>query len=342
MEGLIHHIATRYFAETGSTSAGLSIQEIGGDGSARLFFRASKEGHGKSVIIMHNPPINETARRENLAYLKIGIHLISKAIPVPKIHLWNLDEGWFLMEDLGPVSLQDVVSREEDPLPFYERGIEALFRLQTEGPQGFDPAWCWQTQRYDLTVMRRLEADYFRDMFLSRYLGLKDAWPELEGPFNAIARAASQAGSTFLMHRDFQSRNIMVSGEKIGIVDWQGARFGPLAYDLASLLLDPYTELSRPVQSRLYHTYLCLAREHNPEVIGPLEESFPYLAIQRNLQILGAFSFLTKVKGKPHFEAYIPAAVKTLVERLEDLQEPGLIALKEAVHRAQDLLKVTR
>lgn len=342
VEETIRRIAARYFGEKGPFSPDLSIQDLGADGSSRLFFRIGGGGQARSVIIMLNPPVSQTATRENLAYLHIGMHLFSKAIPVPEIHLWDLDEGWFVMEDLGPTSLQDWVSRGEDPLPIYERVIQALFRLQIEGSRGFDPAWCWQTRRYDRIVMRQLEADYFSGMFLSRYMGLKASWPELEGPFEAIFQAASIGGSGFLMHRDFQSRNIMVAGGHVGFVDWQGARLGPMGYDLASLLLDPYAHLPRPLQSRLYQAYMSLVREDNPDWAGSLEQSFPYLAIQRNLQILGAFSFLSKVKGKTRFEAYIPRAVETLAERLHDLRDPALIALEETVCRARELLAAPR
>ena len=177
--------------------------------------------------------------------------------------------------------------------------------------------------------MRRYESDYFKKAFLHHYLGFEKEWPELETSFDHLAETASRADNSFFLHRDFQSRNIMISDAAIGIIDWQGGRRGPLCYDLASLLIDPYTELSHQQRNDIFQIYLLLIREHNPERIEPFKRDFPYLAIQRNLQILGAFSFLTRSRGKTYFEAYIPGAVRTLRGLLKDLNDPGLSPLRD-------------
>ena len=114
-------------------------------------------------------------------------------MPVPKLVLFDLENGWFVMEDLGEQSLQDVAIRHPHPRGIYERVIEILFRMQHVGVEGFDTAWCCQTKGYDQSVMRRFESNYFRDAFLCKYLGLKGDWPELEGPFAHLARMASKA-----------------------------------------------------------------------------------------------------------------------------------------------------
>jgi aminoglycoside/choline kinase family phosphotransferase len=75
-----------------------------------------------------------------------------------------------------------------------------------------------------------------------------------------------------------------------------------------------------------------LLNKYDSRLVEPLRKYFPYLAVQRNLQILGAFSFLSKVRGKPHFEEYISPALKSLQHLLEDLKEPQLSSLKEAVN----------
>ncbi|MCP4567900.1 MAG: phosphotransferase, partial [FCB group bacterium] len=188
--------------------------------------------------------------------LMIGRHLRKKGIPVPEIHQYDLEHGWFIMEDMGKTSLQERVSLEKNPLPIYENVLNHLFLLQTKGAEDFDPSWCCQTERYDSIVMRQYESAYFREAFLHLYLGLKRDWPELEAPFCYLADKASDADNNFFLHRDFQSRNIMFSDDNIGIIDWQGGRIGPLGYDLASLLIDPYTELSVEIREDLYEMYL--------------------------------------------------------------------------------------
>jgi hypothetical protein len=209
--------------------------------------------------------------------------------------------------------------------------VEILFQQQTKGSEGFNTAWTCQTETYDRHVMRRYEVDYFKEAFLGTYLGLSKDRPGLESNFDHLVEEASLAENRFFLHRDFQSRNIMITGKKIGILDWQGGRLGPLAYDLASLLIDPYTKLTGPEKEGIYNTYRELLRRKRPQVLATFERSFPYLAIQRNLQILGAFSFLSRVRGKTYFEDYIPAALQSLRRLLEEVKDENLSRLKNLV-----------
>jgi len=309
----------------------LNFQPLPGDGSRRIFWRITSQRPGISLIAMANSPADDAARRENYAYLRIGRHLRSKGAPLPEIYRYDLEMGWFIMEDMGHMSLQDLVSSGEDPLPAYEKVLHHLFRMQTKGATGFDPKWCCQTERYDRAVMLTYEADYFRDAFLGRYLGLKGEWPELEAAFSHLAEKASKAGCGFFLHRDFQSRNIMLAKGKVGIIDWQGGRLGPLGYDLASLIIDPYTCLTRGQKIAVYQRYLALIREHNPVWVESFEKSYPYLAIQRNLQVLGAFSYLTRVMNKTYFEAYIPEALGTLDGLLHHVHDKEISRLRDLV-----------
>ncbi len=307
----------------------VDFQPLPGDGSRRLFWRITNSETESSLIAMSNPPSDNAAKRENRAYVKIGSHLHLKGVPVPEIYLYDLERGLFIMEDMGPTNLQHMVAWNRDPLPLYYKLLERLFRMQVDGARGFDTGWCCQTQRYDQTVMRRYETDYFKEAFLCRFLGLKTKWPELETPFNHLSETASRAEGNFFLHRDFQSRNIIISGGSIGIIDWQGGRLGPLGYDLASLIIDPYSDLPKQYKEKVYHRYLSLIREENAGWVEPFERHFPYLAILRNLQILGAFSYLSKIKGKKYFEAYMPAAIRTLHDSLRQLNDPKLYPLRD-------------
>jgi len=335
MDDDIKNFVLVFLKDRGLTTEQLQFLPLQGDGSKRLFRRISFSSSTPGLIAMANPPTDPAAVRENLAYLMIGKHLYQKGIPVPRIYKSDLERGLFLMEDLGPTSLQDLVSSIQDPVPVYEKVLEHLVRLQTKGAVGFDTKWCCQTERYDQTVMRRYEADYFRDAFLCNYLGLKGEWSQLDGPFDYLAETASGADNRFLLHRDFQSRNIMILEGNTGFIDWQGARMGPLGYDLASLLIDPYTELLPDQRDGVYENYLLLIREYDAGLIDDFRTYYPYLAIQRNLQILGAFSFLTKTMNKTYFEAYIPSALKTLHDLLGQLNDPRLSLLGDLV---KDLL----
>ncbi|MBW1911997.1 MAG: phosphotransferase [Deltaproteobacteria bacterium] len=309
----------------------ISLHSLAGDGSQRIFRRITPLQSGPSFVAMENVPNNDLQRRENLSYLMIGKHLFRRGLPVPEIYRFNLQNGWFILEDLGDRNLQDALPDHMDRISLYEKVIDTLFRLQIGGSPGFNTEWCYQTERYDSSVMRRYESDYFRDSFLCNYLGMNRDWAELEGPFDHLSATASRADNHHFLHRDFQARNIMILDGKVGIIDWQGGRLGPLPYDLASLLIEAY-DLSASEKDRLFQYYLLLLMDHKSQWVDPFKIYYPYLAIQRNLQILGAFSHLTKVKGKPYFEPYISPALRSLHHLLDELADPKLSTLTDLVN----------
>ena len=133
------------------------------------------------------------------------------------------------------------------------------------------------------------------------------------------------------MHRDLQSRNIMVRKGRYYLIDFQGGRIGPIQYDLASLLIDPYVELSDAIQGQLVD--YCIQRL---STLGSVDrhtfyEGYRYCSLSRNLQILGAFAHLSRHKGKIYFEQFIPAAIKTLKYNLCDVPEAEFSRLNEIV-----------
>ena len=328
-------LAHSFLEDTGLAVRNVHWQNIPADGSTRRFWRISAPESDTHYIAMENPPDTPFKRRENLAFLRIGQHLFAKGLPIPEIYRADLVAGRFIMEDMGEISLQEKAGQMKNKIPLYKKIVEILIRLQIEGAEGFDEDWTCQTKRYDRTVMRGLESDYFRDAFLGQYLCLEKDWAELEKPFDRLAGMASRADNGFFLHRDFQSRNILISEGRNGILDWQGGRLGPLEYDLASLLIDPYTALTAGERNQVFQHYLALLRNYEPNRTGAFEEVYPYLAIQRNLQILGAFSFLTKVQKKPHFESYIIPALKSLHDLLNDLKDPHLSSLQDLVESLQ-------
>ncbi|MBW1672651.1 MAG: hypothetical protein JRJ45_03225, partial [Deltaproteobacteria bacterium] len=122
-------------------------------------------------------------------------------------------------------------------------------------------------------------------------------------------------------------------GDKIGVIDWQGGRLGPLQYDLASLLIDPYVGLKKEETMFLYDYYLKILEKHLPGTSGSFSRYYPYIAIQRNLQILGAFSYLSKVQGKNRFLVYISPSLQSLERLLKEIDDPELNSLRKIVER---------
>jgi len=206
--------------------------------------------------------------------------------------------------------------------------------MSQEGKEGFDLDWTYQTRHYSRDLIIEKECRYFFDAFITSYLGRNLFYREYKKEFHLLADRALQFSVNGFMHRDFQSRNIMVTDHKFYLIDFQGGRIGPIQYDLASLLIDPYVQLSVSVQDRLveYGTgaltkYIDIDRQY-------FRRGYRYCAVTRNLQALGAFGYLSRVKGKAWFEQYIPAAVRSLRRNLSATGKgefPKLIKLAETI-----------
>lgn len=227
-----------------------------------------------------------------------------------------------LLEDLGDISLETALKREgrEDQWRFrYRQALEILVNMQLGGKEGFDPAWCFDTPVLHRPFLWERECGYFVRAFLRGYLGLEVRVAELAPDFERLLTGALPPAPNFFLHRDFQSRNLMIRDGRLRVIDFQGGRLGPLGYDLAALLIDPYVDLRPAWQEEFLEYYLDRLAERRPGVErGAFNEQYRYLALCRNLQILGAFGFLTKVKQKPQFARYIPAALAGLRRRLAE------------------------
>jgi aminoglycoside/choline kinase family phosphotransferase len=130
----------------------------------------------------------------------------------------------------------------------------------------------------------------------------------------------------------------MVKDGKPRLIDFQGARFGPIQYDLASLLIDPYVQLPDPVQERLLK--YCIDNLSARAVLDRhgFIAGYRHAALARNLQILGAFGFLTRIKGKPAFTRYIRPALDILIRNLSRSETDEFPALHFTAHTARKLL----
>ncbi|MCI5159544.1 MAG: aminoglycoside phosphotransferase, partial [Candidatus Electrothrix sp. AUS1_2] len=212
--------------------------------------------------------------------------------------------------------LHDVVQEKgtdsEQVIRLYRQAVSELARMQVRGSEGFDPAWCWDTPRYDSALMLERESGYFLRAFCRDFLRLEIDEEKIAKEFHTLADKASLAEATFFLHRDFQSRNIMIRQDRVRFIDYQAGRLGPLAYDLASLLIDPYAALPIQFQEELLEHYLDTLTGLLPYDRSRFRQEYPSLALQRNLQILGAFAFLSQQRGKPFFRQYLAPALGSL------------------------------
>lgn len=296
------------------------INMMSGDGSDRIFYRVEVARDISLIAVLPSPTLAR-GLDEQAASFRIGVHLHGKNVPVPEIVGYDKESGLVLFKDLGNLHLQAIVLKSssfKEVEPFYQQAIEALIRFQLEGAQNFDVRFCWDTPRYDMELMLNRESDYFRFSFCRDYMGKVADDPYLLLELQNIARRAAREPADFLLHRDFQSRNLLVQGGKVYIIDYQGARFGPLGYDLASLLLDPYSGLNAEEKDKLF-LYYCERISHKLDFDQEFfREGYHCLAIQRNLQILGAFAFLSQIKGKKFFEQFILPALLSLMALLQE------------------------
>ena len=298
---------------------GASLAEalpLAGDGSDRRFFRVPGQS---SLVLLHHPGSPGGAVTENDSYFRIGRHLRERGVPVPEIYAYCREEGWMLMEDVGDLSLAECVAAapgNTEVLALYRQALEILLHQQLEGIQGFDPAWCFDTPAVTRPFLMERECRYFVWAFLEGYLGLEVAEDELTADFERLLAGVDPQAFPCLLHRDFQSKNLFIKGEKVRVLDFQGARLGPLGYDVAALLIDPYVDLSPALQEDLLGHYQDLLDGRGSFDRRAFREQYDHLALCRNLQILGAYGFLTRVKGKTQFARYIPQALAGLRRRL--------------------------
>ncbi len=303
-------------------SDSVRLQPISPDGSQRQFIRLVWPG-GRQLLVIRPPEGDRAGLREAKSARSIGQHLYSRGISVPEIYGFDPENGQLFVEDLGDQRLYDVLRQasEEKRLHWYRQVIAELVRMQVKGADGFSSSWCWDTPRYDQQLMIERESAYFLQALCRDYFSLSFDMDKLREECLLLAERAAIAPADFFLHRDFQSRNIMIKDGQVRIIDYQGGRFGPLAYDLASLLIDPYISLSNRQQAGLRDYYYAeLARYIYYDESRFYREYF-LLSLQRNLQILGAFAFLTRHRKKKFFSRFIRPALCTL---------NGLLAKPEA------------
>ncbi len=333
----IRYMAPRAFKKAFPDDAcnAITHKKLEGDGSNRCWYRLTM-GHHNLIIADHgirkNPMPLQTSEAE--AFIAIGRHLSQKSLPVPEIYLYDTFAGLVFLEDLGDCHLQQVIRGTDQPeqiITWYQRVIDMMIQLALNGYQHFDLAWTWQTTHYDKTLILEKECRYFIDAFINKYLGSCIRFDDFANEFDALADGALRFAVTGFMHRDMQSRNIMVKNGKIWFIDFQGGRSGPLQYDLASLLIDPYVALPVAIQSHLSDYAIQTLSSLMPIDPEHFKECYYHCALARNLQILGAFGFLSKVRGKNKFEQYISPALHTLKNLIEASRGKKFPKLKKLI-----------
>jgi hypothetical protein len=334
----IKELFCKFSGKTALAPSEILIEPIKGGGSDRCFYRITS---GNETFILMTGRCEKSDLR---FYLEIARFLFAKGIGVPKILSYDLETDSALLEDLGRETLYTLLAQEKDRnkiFPLYSKALEALAEMQVKGKEGIDECPVLRERIFNYKSLRE-ETEYFKRLFLKRYCGLElPRETELNKEFEELARSLASE-PLFFMHRDFQSQNIHIKEGRIRIVDFQTAHQGMLQYDLASLLRDAYIYLSEDVQMKMLTYYIdCLKRQWRHEVNEEVfVEKFYLAGLQRNMQALGAFSFLTLNKGKKKFASHMPAALNHLKNALERF--PQFKELKATLTRLPSHLTLSR
>ncbi|MBR2837226.1 MAG: phosphotransferase [Kiritimatiellae bacterium] len=260
------------------------VEFLGARGSERVFFRCDR-----GIVIVYD----DGNRDENGLYAGHARYLRSKGVSVPEVLADLVPVKTLVMEDAGE---ERSMSLEE-----YVRVVEELVRFNALGagkdlPDMLPPfdaeTWEWE---------RRLFARYCLGANFAREM--PDAVRrELEGVAERLEREPPA-----LVHRDFQSTNVLWRGDRPAFIDFQGMRLGPAAYDLASLVYDPYAKLSEGERRALVALYA--KKSGRPEIV----EVLPFAAVQRLVQCLGAYGRLASV-GQPQFGKWVMPALENMLD----------------------------
>jgi hypothetical protein len=351
IDALLAQVANLLGNENRAWLSELRVEILSADGSSRRFYRLSTRSGSQSssslrslLAILPPPQAKDKEMAEAASVAKIGRHLHALGAPTPAIYAWNATNGLVLCEDFGDKRLHNSATgpgQQLSRMRLYEESLQALARMQVRAAQGFDPSWCWDNPCFDASFMQERESGYFLRACCRDLLNISFDDQTLAEECRHLAEQAAQAPAHYFLHRDFQSRNIMLPQGRPAFIDFQGGRLGPLAYDVASLLIDPYAALPASMQAELLNVYLkALNREtsYDPQ---QFYHEYLLLAAHRNMQILGAFAFLSQVKGKPFFTRYLrPAAVSlaTLLAKAEFARYAGLRQLSRQCCQQLDTL----
>ncbi len=285
-----------------------SLQLASADASFRRYLRINS--HSGTRIIMDAPP-----DKENCApFVHVAALMAQAGLRVPEVLDWDQQHGFLLLSDLGQQTMMQAIdpAHAQANLPLYLQAVDALLTWQMAStPDGLPP--------YDQALLRR-ELDLFPQWYLRQHRAVEpDASMQatLESCFALVVRE-NLAWPSVYVHRDFMPRNLMMpaAGERqgksdaaLGVLDFQDAVFGPITYDIASLMRDAFLSWDEEFVLDVTIRYWEKARAAGLPVgddFGAFYRGVEWMGLQRHLKIAGIFARLTLRDGKPQYLADTP------------------------------------
>ena len=295
------------------------------DASFRRYFRISQSDG--SCIIMDAPP----AQEDCAPFVKVAELMAQAGLKAPRVLAWDQAQGFMLLTDLGSQTMMEVIKQQGslDIVPqngqlihqLYMDAVDALIQWQLSSRPDVLPA-------YDDALLSR-ELALFPDWYIAQHRGISidNALQEKLAVFFAQIKASnlhSLGGARVFVHRDFMPRNLMVSSadahdasslgaNSLGVLDFQDAVYGPITYDIASLMRDAFLSWDEEFVIDITIRYWQKARKAGLPVgddFGEFYRAVEWMGLQRHLKILGIFARLTLRDGKPQYLADTPRFIK--------------------------------
>ncbi|MDI9334134.1 MAG: phosphotransferase [Cytophagales bacterium] len=298
-----------------------TLRPASADASFRRYFRI--DSANTSFIIMDAPPDKE----DSAPFVRVAELLSAAGLLVPQILDWQASAGFMLLSDLGTKTMLDVLDKQagyehtsstvSSNLPLYEQALDALVAWQrTSQPNVLPP--------YDEALLRR-ELQLFPDWYIAKHRGhVLSASQQslLDKAFDRIV-ANNLASPSVYVHRDFMPRNLMAPypallasaapAQKLGVLDFQDAVYGPITYDIASLMRDAFLSWEEDFVLDVTIRYWQKAKAAGLPLLdewqsdfGAFYQAVEWMGLQRHLKILGIFARLTLRDGKPKYVADTP------------------------------------
>ncbi len=281
-----------------------TLKPASADASFRRYFRVFIDD--RTFVVMDAPPQHEDCR----PFLQVADILSTTGVHVPNILAQNLEHGFLLLSDLGNTTfLQALTSDTARVDQLYADAIDALIQMQlSQRTEGLPD--------YDETLLLR-ELNLFPDWYIAKHLGkaLSDQQAVMLSTIFARILANNLAQPKVLVHRDYHSRNLMVSTPNPGIIDFQDAVVGPVTYDLVSLFKDAYIYWDEERVLDWVIRYWEKARKAGLPLSADFAEfyrDFEWMGVQRHLKILGIFARLNYRDGKATYLDDMPLVMNYL------------------------------
>ena len=258
-----------------------------------------------------------------MPFLNMHRYLSEREYPVPKVYRAEIGNGLIALEDLGNETLEHAMADARsgaERASLYLEAVRLIVHLQTMGAEQPDPDCLAFSRSFDFKLLR-WELEHFREWLVQedRKIEFTDGESQImERSFDWLARTLADSPRV-LVHRDFQSRNLMIAGEerRMAVIDFQDALLGPRVYDLVALLRDSYLELEKPLVDELIGEFSELSIQN----VIKITHMFRLQTVQRKLKDAGRFVFIDRVRGIPDFLPAIPLSLSYVRDAMVELPE---------------------